>query len=265
MRKNNLSIFVILLFMTFNSLIFLSCEKDLLPSQNQLISESKEFEEYVAIHYKFFSEVNSFKSQNQKIGQINGRNIYRKVSKSFDPNLFLKTIEARNSLLEKYPEYSQMAKNDKNDILEKALSTSTKLNQIIPLELLTPQIRLKGGNSEGDDALGLLGFFTQFFGSYDDAYDACRNYSQTNNVESGGYIFPNGTALFVVDSLATDTTMNIPIWNGIGASATFHFHPGDDAAPWMSPTDSMAMETISQYGVDSVIIITNDTIQGYGF
>ena len=59
--------------------------------------------------------------------------------------------------------------------------------------------------------------------------------------------------------------MNIPIWNGIGASATFHFHPGDDAAASMSPTDSLAVQILQSFGVDSVIIITNDTIQGYGF
>ncbi len=56
--------------------------------------------------------------------------------------------------------------------------------------------------------------------------------------------------------------MNIPIWNGIGASTTFHYH-GDD--PYLSPTDTLGMQTMLKYGVDSVIIILNDTIQGYGF
>lgn len=262
-RKSNFLVFATLTFMLSISFIFQSCEEVLLPTQNEIISESKEFEDYVAAHYEFTTELQSFNNSKKKIGQVNGKNVYRKVSKSFDTNLFLKVLIARNNLLDKYPEYSQISAKNKNYILEEALSKSAKLSHIIPLEVKSPTIRLKSGNVEGGDPLGFPNFFTQWFSSYDDAYDACKNYSQTNKVESGGYIFPNGLALFVVDSLATDTTMSIPIWSGIGALATFHFHPGGTTS--MSPTDSLAVQTLQSFGVDSVIIITNDTIQGYGF
>lgn len=265
-RKNKTLVITALFSLICSGFLFQSCEKDLFSTQNEIISESKEFEDYILAHYEFSTELQSFENSKKKIiGQVNGKNVYRKVSKSFDTNLFSNVLTARNKLLEKYPEYSQISTKNKILILEEAVSKSTKLSHTIPLELNSPTLRLKSGNVEGDDdALGLPGFFTKFFATIEAAFNACRNYSQTNHVESGGYIFPNGTALFVIDSLATDTTMNMPIWNNIGASATFHFHDVYNTAGVMSATDSLAIQTLLNFGVDSVIIITNDTINGYG-
>lgn len=152
-----------------------------------------------------------------------------------------------------------MSEVKKYDLLTKVANKSKKIEQLIPIGSLSPTIRLKQDNPETPS---LPGFFFNWFSSIVDAFQACMNYFQTNNVESGGYIFPDGRALFIIDSLATDTTMSIPVWRN-GASAMFHYHP--DSTTNMSAVDSLAARIQLNYGIDSMIIITHDTISGYGF
>ena len=111
------------------------------------------------------------------------------------------------------------------------------------------------GNLPDDPPPSYPGFSVQYFSSFQEAYEASKNYSNQNN----------GKALFVIASTATDWKMRMPIFKDVyGADATFHFHPGDGPNE-MSQADSIAMELFIKHNIDSLIILTNDTIKGYKF
>jgi hypothetical protein len=196
---------------------------------------------------------NNIDSENVKIGEIDGRNIYRTTTNNFKTELFNKIVVTRKELIDKYPEYEQINKNKLFDI---ASIKSKKIADLIPIEN-TP-IRLR----QGFELPNITGYSFQWYNFIVDGFQACRNYSIANGVESGGYIFPDGRALFIIDSCATSSSMNIPVWAN-GSSASFHYHP--DSTTNMSSTDSIAFNVMRQYAIDSMIIITADTIVGYGF
>ncbi len=256
-KKSNLfSTFVVMLMM-FSGVVFVGCEKNMFESPKDIIANSPEFEEYLVAHFKFEDEFENA-SKRRKIGEINGRAIYSRTSSNAHNELFENVVSARNTLIAKHPQYEQMSDADKNDMMDIAMENSAKLGAYVEF----PVDRLKMTRTE--PWRGYMGCSYRPFENYEDAYDACRKYSQTNNIESGGYIYSNGMALFFIDSDATDTTMHIPVWKN-GALATFHFHPGDDVLCSPSQYDRVAMETMLQFGIDSMIIITNDSIKGYRF
>jgi hypothetical protein len=225
---------------------------------SETISSSIEFENYLIAYFTFTNECVTIQNSPQIIGQINGKKIWKKTVNKIDRKLLDDVVESNKILVNKFPEYPQMNDTKKHELLNNALIKSEKIRRLIPVNNLSPTIRLK----QGSEIPSVPGFFLDWFASITEAYQACMNYSQTNNVESGGYIFPDGRAILIIDSLATDSTMRIPVWNN-GASAGFHYHPGNN--PSMSPQDSLAMSLMQEHGIDSLIIITQDTISGYGF
>jgi hypothetical protein len=226
------------------------------------ISLSEEYENYLVAYFTFSNEAITRNSP-QIIGVINGKNVWRQTAKKIDRQLFDNAVETYKILINKFPEYQQMNGSKKSQLLNKVSMKSEKVTQLTPIGKLSPIIRLKQDDTETPS---VPGFLLQWFESIADAFQACMNYSQTNNVESGGYIFPDGRALFIIDSLATDSSMNIPVWNN-GASASFHYHPSDSTGSNanMSSVDSIAASFMQNYGIDSLIIITADSITGYGF
>jgi hypothetical protein len=224
---------------------------------SESVSNSIEFENYLVACFTFANELN-IQNSLQIIGEVNGRFFLRKNTKKIDRQLFDNATEAYETLIGKFPEYRQMDNVRKNVLLNKISNKSKKIQQLIPIDKFSPTSRLKSGFEFPD----VPGFFFQWFESIMDAFQACMNYSQTNNVESGGYIFLDGRALFIIDSIATDTSMNIPVWNN-GAYATFHYHPHNTLD--LSPQDSIVASFLQTYNIDSLIIITHDTIVGYGF
>jgi hypothetical protein len=224
---------------------------------SETVASSIEYENYLVACLTFSNE-GTVHGSPQIAGKINGKNVWRQTAVKIDRQLFDNAIETYGILVDKFPEYRQMSNIKKNELLNRVSIKSEKVKQLIPIDKLSPTIRLK----QDSETLSIPGFFLQWFESIAAAFQECMSFSQTNNVESGGYIFPDGRALFIIDSLATDTTMNIPVWRN-GASATFHYHPYGDTN--MSPTDSLATRILQNYSIDSVIIITSDTISGYGF
>jgi hypothetical protein len=76
----------------------------------------------------------------------------------------------------------------KSQLLNKVSMKSEKVTQLTPIGKLSPIIRLKQDYTE---TLVYSVFFFNGLRSIAEVYQACMNYSQTNNVESGGYIFPD--------------------------------------------------------------------------
>jgi hypothetical protein len=249
-----------LIMMTVSVLFVQSCSDSFDADElniSETVGSSIEYENYLVACFTFSNEV-TVQDSPQIIGEINGRNVWRQAARKIDRQLFDDAIEAYEVLVNKFPEYQQMNDTKKSELLNKVSIKSEKVKQLIKIGEFSPTIRLK----QDSETPSLPGYFLQWFESIADAFQACMTYSQTNQVESGGYIFPDGRALFIIDSVATDSTMNIPVWRN-GASSSFHYHPGGTTN--MSPADSIAASTMSQYGIDSVIIITSDTISGYGF
>jgi len=265
-------LYLICIFIT-GSLFFQSCEEDMFqPEKTEKINKSKEYEKYLSAHIRFVNEIESARNNRvnrKKIGQVNGKDVYRNFQQKFDMKLFTNVIEARHNLLRKYPKYSQIDKHKKEMLAKDAIAHSKKLSDLVSLEHETEQgfVRLKSGPNEAEESISNLGPSSQYligaYGSYETAYDACMNFSMNNNVESGGYIFQDASALFVRDHEATGTSMNLPVWSELdNASSTFHFQFNN---PDMSPADSSALEALESYGIDSMIIITPDTIAGYSY
>jgi hypothetical protein len=223
-----------------------------------VITQSKEYEDYLIAYYTFINGCGTIQDSPQSIGQINGKNVWRKTVNKFDHKLLYNAVDSYTVLINKFPEYLQINDTKKYELLNKVSIKSEKITRLIPIDKLSPTIRLK----QDYEFPSIPNFFYTWFESIVDAFQACMTYSQTNNVESGGYIFPDGRALLIIDSLATDTSMNIPVWRN-GASAQFHYHP--DSTTNMSFQDSIASQIFLQYGIDSMIIISHDTISGYGF
>jgi hypothetical protein len=228
-------------------------------SISESVSSSIEYENYLVAYFTFSNEVTTQNSP-QIIGVINGKNVWRQTAKKIDRQLFDNAIETYEILVDKFPEYQQMNDVKKNELFNKVSMKSEKVMQLLPIDKLSPTIRLK----QDPEHPTLPGFFLQWFESIAEAFQACRNYSQTNQVESGGYIFPDGRALFIIDSLATDTTMNIPIWRNGNATTNYHYHPKGTITT-MSHYDSIAAASMRIHDIDSMIILTADSIYGYGF
>lgn len=250
-----------LLCVSISSFVFQGCEKDELLFEYEDIAQSAEFNDYLNAQVEFIEKVNQISDKKQVIGQIKGKNIY-KSNKSINSKSFYNAVETRSKLIQKYPEYAQIDILDKNLMVEKAVIKSEKLSEKYPINQTSYNVRLKNGVVENPNSSSSI--INKWFKFFEDAINACRNYSQANNnVESGGYILPDGRGLFIIDKNATDTSMVMPVFkNGMPVGTkTFHFH---DVSPYPSAQDSSAMQFMRDYGVDSLLIITPNEIFRYG-
>ncbi|SKB89081.1 hypothetical protein [Alkalitalea saponilacus] len=241
-------------------IIFMGCEKDEYTTQTEILSQSEDFVDYLNALADFVEEIQNDSHNKHVIGQINGENIY-KTSKSINAEIFYKIFEARSKFVSIHPEYAKMNIIDKNIMVDKAVMNSDRLIKSFNINT-SFNVRLKSGQVENTSSNG--NFLYEWFSNFEDAFNACRNYSQANNnVESGGYLFPNGRAILIIDKNATDTTMVMPVSkNGMpSGTITYHFH---DQNKYPSPTDSITMQFMKSYGVDSLIIVTPNGIHGYG-
>jgi proteasome lid subunit RPN8/RPN11 len=237
------------------------CSHDEFSETNEIdvISQSKEYEEYIVAHLNFYNELQNIDGQKVKIGEINGKNVYRITTNELNIELFDKIFITHNKLIDKYPEYEKLETGEKSKLFEIVSVKSKKIARLIPVEN-TP-IRLKNATVEQ-----LTRFIQRYFSYYLDAFVECFNYSNTNKVESGGVITPEGSALFIIDTAATINSMTMRVHHTKSGSiynATFHFHPGGNTAP--SRNDSIAMQAMEKLGINTLIILTPDSTNSLGF
>jgi proteasome lid subunit RPN8/RPN11 len=271
-KKTNLFSSTILMLFLVSTMVFWSCEKDTFFSETEEITQSQEFEDYLVAHFQFMDEIQSSKTKTKKvkIGQVNGKNVYRYSRKNFDKELFNEAVDARNNLINKYPNYSSLNNSEKKRAYYNTIQNSKRLNQIVSIKpkLDIPFVRLKSAPAEADDAASDVEdqlpdqFSLETLDDYEDAYDAARAHGDSTGFESGGYIFDDSSAIFFVDDSATSSSMSMPVWNN-GASTTYHYHPG--GTPTMSSQDSLSMDFMDSYGIDTCIIVTSDSTYTYGF
>jgi proteasome lid subunit RPN8/RPN11 len=224
------------------------------------ISQSKEYEEYMVAHLNFYNELQNITGQKVKIEEVNGKSVYRTTAKSFKIELFNKIFVAHRELIYKYPEYEKLNANEKSKLFDIVSVKSKEIAKLLPIE--NRPVRLKNGMIEN-----AARYITQFFSNYLDAFMACFNYSTNHNVESGGLVLPNGKALFIIDTAATSTSMSlsgisVALW-GSPNTVTFHFHPGGNIYP--SSTDSTTMQTMMEYDINTLIILTVDPSDSTNF
>lgn len=234
----------------------------------ETISNSHEFESYLIAHFIFTGEINSAQ-EGQIIGQIDGKEIYRT---DIDIRLFENVMNARSEFINKYPEYCQLDDYEKARAIENAYIKSDVLNNYIYIEFdqnIHPRLKNNTENDQNNDTIKIHSqvdrdrFKFEEYSNVEDAYEACKKYSQKDSVESGGFIFPDGRALFVTDKLATIKDIDLPVWN-MGANGTYHYHPSGN--PNMSDADSLSMDSIfKKHTIYQMIIITKDSVSTYNF
>jgi hypothetical protein len=229
-------------------------------NETDMIDQSKEYEEYIIAHLNFYNDMHNINGQKIKIGEINGRNVYRTTKNDFNVELLDKIFVTHNELIDKYPEYEKLDVEGKNKLYEVVSVKSQKVAQLIPIES-TP-VRLKNNLIENASR-----YIQQHFSNYYNAFMACFKYSSTKKVESGGIILYEGDGIFVIDTMATVKKMSLPVTliknNSNNISSTFHYHPRGN--PYPSHNDSIAMQAMEEYGVSTLIILAADSTNSQGF
>lgn len=138
-------------------------------------------------------------------------------------------------------------------------------------------IRLKSGSPEdGDDDKTYADwrvedfddhdgqFNATAFDSFDDAVSEMRNYGSANNVECAVWKLSDGSTVFITDSEATSDSMTIPyLESNISTDAIGHYHPSGDGE--MSDDDWDAFDDWHEAGVDTSLIITQDSVYTYTY
>jgi hypothetical protein len=240
------------------SCMLAGCQKENFDENEiDVISQSKEYEEYIIANLQFYNELQNITGGEVKIGEIDGKSLYRTSKKDFNIELFDKIVDANNELMDKYPDYKLMDKNKKEKLFEIVSVKSKEIAKLLPIEN-TP-MRLKGNGIEN-----FAQYITTNFSNYLAAFTACFNFSSDAEIESGGIVLP---AIFFIDKLATGNHMSMP-WSTIvvnsNATSTFHYHPGGN--PYPSPSDSIAVQAMQQFSnINCLTILTKDTTCSTGF
>ncbi len=268
-RESNLFTSTVIMLCFFSIIGFLGCEKENTFPEMEDITQSQEFEDYLMTHIQFVNGIQPSNTEKVIIGQINGRDVYRYSHMAYDKGLFNRVVEARNNLIKKYPNYTTLSRVEKESVYYDRIQNSKVLNEIVSVKTsLGTFVRLKSEPTEADDAAsdieGQLSdkYSLETFNSYENAYDAARSHGDSTGVESGGFIFPDGSAIFFVSDSATTSSTTLPVWNN-GASTTYHYHPG--GTPTMSSQDSLSMDFMSTYGINTCVIVTSDSTYTYRF
>lgn len=270
MKKSNVYAKFIIVLILFSFLSFWSCEKHEIISESDVITQSEEFQNYLAAYIKMTDKLKNVKNgPRKKIIEKNEHAVYQ--YQTIDASLYKKTIEARNKLISKYPSYINFVGAEKSNMAINCINKSTRLKRLLSVK--NHNNRLKSGSTEGDDKTYADWRVESFddnngqfnataFDSFDDAVNAARYYGSTNNEECGIWKLSDGSAVFITDNQATSGNMTMPYSSGISGIA--HYHPSGDGG--MSDADYDAFDDwYNNEDIDTSIIITQDSIYTYTY
>lgn len=273
-RKSNLFTTTVVMLLVFSFIGFLGCEKQEFYKETDLIMQSDEYQEYLVSYIVMSEQLQQFKNTSLKtigkelgpweeIEKNNGYTLY-KYKNSFDTEVYKNTIEARKKLLSKHPEYINISAEEKIGMANDCFRKSKKIEHLLlanNIKMKTQNVRLKSSPPENktyadwqvasfDDNNGQ--FNATAFKNYEAAVDSIRNFS----VEGAIWLLPDGSAILISDSQATTTSMTVPYRSGI--TSISHLHPNGNPTP--SSNDSTAFRDWRSEGINTAIIITNDSI-----
>ena len=220
--------------------------------QVDLVGNSVEYENYLMEVLAFVYEQDEMQNSRQIVGQVDGMNIYKTSTTKINRESLNRIFDNHEALTKKFPQYAKMDDSRKAALMNKVAMKSKKISKLIAGYEGLSTIRLKDGKEQKDILKELV---TQLFSKFSSAIDMCIQYSQKFEIETGGYLFPNGTALFIYDTKATSTYMRLPVQKYPDGTVTFHYHPNGD--PAMSPGDSAMIKTLKENGVKKMMIITD--------
>lgn len=215
---------------------------ELLSKDSKRIAESEEFQEFVIAQLEFANRIIAPEDSSKIF--IDSLNVYRVYFKEQRE----KVQSAYNQLIERYPQYKMLSKQDQYLLYDYCITSVLK--EPVGYVRHRSIVRTKSANSEcmahtlvpanGSGS----GFSLEPFCSCYEAIMRCIDYSTNRGVESGGYIFVDGSAIFVIDQNAESNHMDLPIlrWNDETAPVTaFHFHFNSGS---LSNADNAAQEQL---------------------
>lgn len=233
-------------------LMFTSCVKDdfyfeLEEAFNYEIAESEEFREYVEASFAFGEYLKrNDTSQMQFVGTWpNGKNLY----KGSIEEVLLPVKKKYDALIKKYPEYKKLTKKQCDDMYIHAVMSSYELQKKTGINKAKLLTRSLNSNPETiafsivPNASTIGNYFIRPYVLVSDAIDECRSWSHAHKAESGGFCFEDYSSLFVADTRATGSNMNLPIlnWGDNTPIYAFHYHAYSSD---LSAQDSASMDTM---------------------